>query len=214
VSWEGERLGVRVRNTLRVLHASLGLNFTFGHWGKYTGDRDNGAMYVTLQQPDYNAVWLREERLAAPAVAEEARLLDAWASTTTIDLSAAVAATAGGASDDAKARLLALDDETRRAAYDTQLLPSSLLLLQAALSTPPTRSSKHGLPMLSRQWRKLSSEVNPRDEQRMLLERVEAYTGTGGAGTARIRRRQRRRRSSSTARHASSLKGSATRSSS
>ena len=175
VSEEGERLGRRVRNTLRVLHAALGLNFTFGHWGKYTGDRENGAMYVTLQQPGYDAVWLQHERLSAPVVTEEARLLDAWASPTT----ALSAVTAGS-----DARLLALDDETRRAAFDTHLLPSSLLLLQAALSSPPMRASKHGLPMLSRQWRKLSSEINPRDEQRMLLERVQANTGTGSTAGA------------------------------
>jgi hypothetical protein len=41
---EGELLGRRVRNLLRVHHAAQGLNFTFGHWGKYTGDRENGAM--------------------------------------------------------------------------------------------------------------------------------------------------------------------------
>jgi hypothetical protein len=175
VSEEGERLGRRVRNTLRVLHAALGLNFTFGHWGKYTGDRENGAMYVTLQQPGYDAVWLQHERLIAPVVTEEARLLDAWASPTT----ALSAVTAG-----LDARLLALDDETRRAAFDAHLLPSSLLLLQAALSSPPMRASKHGLTMLSRQWRKLSSEINPRDEQRMLLERVQANTGTGSTAGA------------------------------
>jgi len=44
VNEEGEHLGRRVRNLLRVHHAAQGLNFTFGHWGKYTGDRENGAM--------------------------------------------------------------------------------------------------------------------------------------------------------------------------
>ena len=168
VNTEGRILGLRVRNCLRVLHAALGLNFTFGHWGKYTGDRENGAMYVTLHQPEYDDIWLQQERLIAPPVAEEIKLLNAWASPK-IDLSLII-------SDK-----ISLDNETRRAAFDIQLQSSSLLLLQALLSSPPTRSSKYGLPMLCRQWRKLSSEINPRDEERMLLERVQANTGSNKA---------------------------------
>jgi hypothetical protein len=84
--------------------------------------------YVTLQQPEYNGVWLQHERLSAPAVAEETRLLDAWASPTpALSAVATVAAAAAGLEP---ARQLALDDETRRAAFDPQLLPSALLLLQ------------------------------------------------------------------------------------
>ena len=47
---EGELLGRRVRNLLRVHHAAQGLNFTFGHWGKYTGDRENGAMRALVNE--------------------------------------------------------------------------------------------------------------------------------------------------------------------
>ena len=179
VNEEGRILGLRVRNSLRVLHAALGLNFTFGHWGKYTGDRENGAMYVILHQPEYDAIWLQQERLIAPPVAEEIKLLNTWASPK-IDLSLI------------SLDKISLDNETRRAAFDIQLQSSSLLLLQALLSSPPTRSSKYGLPMLSRQWRKLSSEINPRDEERMLLERVEANTGTGSSNTAKKRQGDQR----------------------
>ena len=48
-----------------------------------------------------------------------------------------------------------------------------------------TCSSKYGLPMLSRQWCALSAEINPRDEEQMLLERVEANTGTESLSTAK-----------------------------
>jgi hypothetical protein len=132
--------------------------------------------YVTLNHPEYNAIWLHQQRLSAPPVAEEARLLEAWASPK-MDLSAVAAGS--------DKRILLLDEETRRASFDTHILPSSLLLLQALLSTPPIRSSKHGLMMLNRQWRKLSAEINPRDEERMLLERVEANTGAGGSNMAK-----------------------------
>ena len=47
---EGELLGRRVRNLLRVHHAAQGLNFTFGHWGKYTGDRENGATRALVNE--------------------------------------------------------------------------------------------------------------------------------------------------------------------
>ena len=67
------------------------------------------------------------------------------------------------------ARLLKLDDEARLAAFDLKVCASSLLLVQAALSSPPRHARKHGLPMLSKQWRKLSAEVNPREEQRLLM---------------------------------------------
>ena len=192
---------VCVRNLLRAVHAAVGLNFNFGKWGKYVGDRENGAVLATLQR-DFAKEWLQAERLRAPAVALEEELLDS--------------VFGGGkaeAAPVADARLAALDEETRLAAFDVAVCPYTLLLAQACLSSPPRVKSKFGLPMIAKQYRKLSSEVNPRDEERSSSRASRrtaappAAAAPSCARAARARRRRRRAKRRSSRRRLSSSPG-------
>lgn len=168
------QLGARVRNMLRALHASAPFSFCFGAWDHFEGDRVSGAVWAHLSS-EYTS-WLRPERLRSEPVPNERVLLDAWV--------------AGRPPAPVDARMQKLDAQTRLASYDLNVSPSALLLLQALLPSPPDSRKRSSLQSLSRHFRKLSSEVNPRDQQRQLLARIEmlrtsnaaAIDSAGGSG--------------------------------
>ena len=155
----------RVRNALRALHASSGFSFQFGTWGAFTGDRLSGAVWAYLK-PEFSS-W--QQRLASEAVPGEASLLDNWC--------------AGLPAPAVDARVGTLDEQCCLSAYDLSVSPAALLLLQALLPSPPDNWKRSSLPSLARHFRKLSAELNPRDQQRQLLARLEQMKATqeGGA---------------------------------
>ena len=168
---EGD-LGAQVRNALRALHASAGFGFCFGAWGKFDGDVVSGAVWAYLK-PEFST-WHATDALASTPVPDEKALLDSWDAGRVL-----TGVTLDG-------RTVTLDMQARLAAYDLSVCPSALLLVQALLPCPPDNWKRSSLPSLARHFRKLSAELNPRDQQRQLLARVDmlraqATDSTGAA---------------------------------
>ena len=69
-----------------------------------------------------------------------------------------------------------LDLHVPGAALDPSTVsPDLLLLVQASLQLPPTEWRKHSLPCLARHVRKLCTEINPREQERLTLARVNEF---------------------------------------
>ena len=139
-----ERLrALELRNTLVATQAAVGSAIRWGRWDKFEGEPTGAALIAYLNC--HFTEWFRDGRLQAEAVKDEAALLSGF--------------DARLVTHPPDARLLGLDFECRLAAWDPQVQPASLLLLQAALSEPPTSWKKHALPSLAKQVRQLISEA-------------------------------------------------------
>jgi hypothetical protein len=72
-------------------------------------------------------------------------------------------------------RFIRLDEECHLASISPNIFPHSLVVLQALLKSPPRAWKKHALPNLAKQVRKLMSDVNPRVQERIQLQRLATW---------------------------------------
>jgi len=147
-----------LRNTLRAVQAAVGGRIAWGKWNSFAGDASAAAVLAYL-----NGRWKGSYlRGAPPPVANEDTSLQIWETRRTPIIPPGPIARR-------------LDEECRLAAVEPAVMPSTLVLLQALLSEPPTKWKKHGLPSLSKQVRKLISEANARIKERVQLARLATW---------------------------------------
>jgi hypothetical protein len=131
----------------------------WGKWNKFVGDASAAAVMSYLNFDDWNGSNLEQPERPS---SEEKQVLDRWENGCNQAMPM-------------DRRLCVLDEECRLSAIEPTIFPHSLVLLQALLKSPPTSWKKHGLPSLARQVRKLISDVNPRIQERMQLQRLETW---------------------------------------
>ena len=154
-----------LRNILRTAQAAIGGRIAWGKWNSFQGDQSAAALLSYI-----NVSWNGSFLPPAPApITEVSSALSVWEACTEMLPARLV-----------EPRFLHLDDECRWSAIEPSVMPSTLVLLQALLSRPPTKWQKHSLPSLSKQIRKLISEANPRHKERVQLARLSTWGTTPG----------------------------------
>jgi hypothetical protein len=164
---ENQRVA-NLRNIMRVTQAVAGGKLLWGKWNKFLGDPAAAAVLSYLNHNEWNGSHLL---LTPQPSSEEESLIDDWEKGKLVRMPT-------------EERLIRLDKECRLAAIEPSVMPSSLVLLQAALPEPPKSWKKHSLPSLSRQVRRLISEANPRFRARMQLARLQTWGKEKGESTA------------------------------
>ena len=148
-----------LRNILRTAQAVVGGRLAWGKWSRFIGDQSAAAVIAYLNDEDWKGSYLPNPPSPHPT---EMALIKGWEEGKQPPIPK-------------EPRLQHLDQECCLSSIEPMVMPSTLVLLQAALSYPPTQWKKHGLPSLSKQIRKLISEANPRYRQRVQLARLATW---------------------------------------
>jgi len=162
-----------LRNIMRAAQTAAGGRIAWGKWNSFVGDSSGAAVLAYL-----NDKWTGSYLVDAPLpLPNEAASLRSWEACKPSVISH-------------EETIRRLDKECRLAAIEPSVMPSTLVLLQALLSEPPTKWKKHGLPSLSKQIRKLLTEANARIKERVQLARLatwgkEARTALEGQSSSR-----------------------------
>lgn len=148
-----------LRNLLRVAQVVAGGKMAFGRWNKYTGEASAAAVLSYLNKDEWKGSFLP---LPPPAEPEEKAMINIWETGALPQIPLDL-------------RMTHLDEECRLASIEPNVMPQTLVLVQAFLARPPISWKKHGMQSLAKQVRKLNSEANPRYRERMQLARLQTW---------------------------------------